>query len=478
MRERMSRHLGLITALSASAPNAPAHLAALAAGQPPPGSLPPEFSWHDYAIFLLSMAAEIEHSLMVQYLYAAWSLGGPQVPPQSRNDVLEWQRIILGIAKEEMGHLVTVQNVLKLIGGPLHLDREDYPWISGFYPYAFTLEPLSTRSLAKYVVAESPDVWPSDVPEAERKTIQDLAREDAQQEVARVGALYQSMIEILSDPVKIPDNLFHAESYPFQSSWDEWGRGYAAGARGSTAQTAPDVLVLRAASRTDAVSALRAVAEQGEAVKLIVANSQESHFSRFLAVYRAVSKVTGFSPALPLPHDPRVQGLGSTDEGAVIKHPEARLWGGLFNLRYRMLLAYLAHAFRLSDNPAQNATPGRRGQVVNRIFGEMYNLKAITGLLVQLPLDNDLSQRAGPPFQMPYTLNFPSSEPDFWRLHRDLLEAAAAQIAALRGRTSGAARKYADTLRNADHQTAVEIDTILDAGRATSQYLRSTGSVR
>jgi hypothetical protein len=38
------------------------------------GAAPPEFSQREYAVFLLSMAAEIEHSLMVQYLYAAWGL--------------------------------------------------------------------------------------------------------------------------------------------------------------------------------------------------------------------------------------------------------------------------------------------------------------------------------------------------------------------------------------------------------------------
>ena len=479
MRTRMSRHLGLISAASARAPNAPLHLSALAAAHTaPPSGLPPEFSWHDYIIYLLSMAAEIEHSLMVQYLYAAYSLGGPQVPQRARNDVLEWQRIILGIAKEEMGHLVTVQNVLKLIGGPIHLDREDYPWVSGFYPYAFTLEPLSSRSLAKYVVAESPETWPSEVSEAERKEIEDLAREDAGHQVARVGALYTDIIDKLADQRRMPDHLFRAETYPFQASWDEWGRGYAAGARGSTPDTAPDVLVLRASSRTEAITALQSVAEQGEAPKLIVANKQDSHFSRFLTVYRKFSTASGFSPALPVPHDPRVPGLGSTDGGTLIVNAEAKLWGGLFNLRYRMLLAYLAHAFRLSDDPAQSTAPGRRGQVVNQIFGEMYNLKAIAGLLVGLPLDNDSSQRAGPPFQMPYTLNFPASEPDFWHLHLDLLDAAAAQLKELRGHTSGAGRHYADALCKADAATNVQINAVLSVGQTTSQFLRSTGSVR
>jgi rubrerythrin len=477
MRGRIVRHLGAISALSTARD---AHIAgaAKAAAMAVPADLPAEFSWHDYAIFLLSVAAEIEHSLMVQYLYAAYSIGGPQVPVQHRKDMLEWQRIILGIAKEEMGHLVTVQNVIKLLGGALHLDREDYPWASGFYPYAFTLEPLSRKSLAKYVVAESPETWPDDVSSAERKTIEDLAREDAEQDVARVGALYQRIREILSDPDKIPDAMFHPETYPFQASWDEWGRGYAAGARGSTSKTAPDVLVLRASSRTEAVAALAAVAEQGEAVTFIAADSEDSHFSRFLAVYRAFSKISAGVGVLPLAKDPRAPGIGAGSGGAVVEHPEARLWAALFNLRYRMLLSYLAHAFRLSDDPAQTIGPGRRGQVVNRIFGEMYHLKSIAGLLVQLPLKDDPGVRAGPPFQMPYTLSFPAAEPDFWQLHLDLLTAASAQLATICGKTSGPGGAYAETLRRADREAIVEIETILHTGPATARPLPSVGSVR
>ena len=51
-------------------------------GQEP--QLPPEFTWRDYTIFLLTIAAQIEHSLMVQYLYAAYSLGGSQAPEDQR----------------------------------------------------------------------------------------------------------------------------------------------------------------------------------------------------------------------------------------------------------------------------------------------------------------------------------------------------------------------------------------------------------
>jgi hypothetical protein len=85
-----------------------------------PGVLPPEFSWRDYVVMLLHVAAEIEHSLMVEYLFSAYAFGGPQVPSRFRKSVRRWQEIILGAAKEEMGHLMTVQNVLTaLVSSPL-----------------------------------------------------------------------------------------------------------------------------------------------------------------------------------------------------------------------------------------------------------------------------------------------------------------------------------------------------------------------
>src|SRR6266446_3884621 len=67
----------------------------------------PRLSPRDEIIFLLHTAAEIEHSLLVQYLYAAWS-----IPPNPADKLKKWRTTILGIAKQEMGHLMTVQNVL------------------------------------------------------------------------------------------------------------------------------------------------------------------------------------------------------------------------------------------------------------------------------------------------------------------------------------------------------------------------------
>jgi hypothetical protein len=283
------------------------------------------------------------------------------------------------------------------------------------------------------------------------------------------------MITLVSDSEKLPDSLFRPETYPYQASWDEWGRGYTAGARGATAKSAPDVLVMRAASRTQAMAALKAIAEQGEAVDVSQA-TEDSHFRRFLQVYREFSK-SSLPAILPVATDPRAPGLGAGDGGSVISNPQAVGWAGLFNLRYRMLLAWLAHAFQLSDDPAQTDAPGRRGQVLNRVFAEMYNLKTIAGLLVRPPLAEDPGQRAGPPFQMPYSLNYPADEVDFWRLHLDLVEASDAQRSAL-PTTDTAGLAYARALGEADRLTRLEIEAILSRDNAPAQYLRSMRSGR
>jgi hypothetical protein len=94
----------------------------------------------EQAVVLLTAAAEIEHALMVQYLYAAYSL---RVPPQDAPadaDVAQWKRILIQIAREEMAHLASVENLLRLIGGPLNFEREQSPYRSGLYPFRFRLE--------------------------------------------------------------------------------------------------------------------------------------------------------------------------------------------------------------------------------------------------------------------------------------------------------------------------------------------------
>lgn len=502
---QMKRHLGAVraalprTARSPQSSPAPlssrsANLAqtrALKAMPAPETLLNLEFSPRDYISYLLSIDAEIEHCLMVQYLYAAYSVGGPSVPDHQRAMVRGWQEVILGIAKEEMGHLMSVQNVLRVIGAPLHLEREDYPWDMPFYPFPFVLEPLSMDSLAKYVYTESPIKWVGGQLGEEIRTAVEAQADDPH----KVGELFALLLHLLQDPDYLPDSAFQPETRPCQANWAEWGRSYAGGNRGNSsgagpAQT-PDVLVVPVTCRDDVVQALTAISEQGEATL----GSQPSHFVRFFQIWcemrNAIAREpvspelwasacppdfepdtwAGFYPkragipvigaawspsrqvainpyvALDPEYEPELGGAPSTH----ITNTESALWATLHNLRYRMLLTYLIHTFTLYGglNAAGSITP--RGAIVNATFGEMYNLRAISEILMNSQVSDDPADGfAGPPFQMPYTLNSPFGEANRWRAHLDLLTAAEGLISVLLDIAPPARHTYLHSLREAD----------------------------
>jgi ferritin-like protein len=443
--------------------------------------LPSGFSGHDYAVYLLHIAAEIEHVLMVQYLYAAYSLGGPQVPEGRRSDVQRWRDVILDIAKEEMAHLITVENLLRLLGAPLNLDRRDYPWDAPFFPFPFNLEPLSRASLARYVITERPEEWPADVSAEEQREIEHLANAGESETVKRVGVLYDLMIKVIGDHALVPDALFQADTLPYQASWEEWGRGYRGGAKGTAdGNGKPPVLLIGTAySRESAVQALHAVAEQGEAPHIDPGAGERSHFRRFLRLYREFPKEgADWSPVADIPLNPRTMGGKLPIEGTTyIANKHSRHWADLFNLRYRMLLLYLSHAYRVSGMGNRHADSKARGMLVHRTFGEMYNLRAVSQILMQLPLcDPADERRAGPPFEMPYSITLPAVEHDCWLLHMDLLEASAALIRKIEPGATARERDYLASLAGIDRETMSAIAALMGIDAAVA--LRRAGSAK
>jgi hypothetical protein len=152
-------------------------------------------------IRLLQHASEIEHGLMAQYLYAAFSVkpayqkiagfGNPNA-----ND-------LLGVALQEMQHLAAVNRLLVELGSAPHLARQDFPHEPEIYPFAFELQPLSRGSLAKYVYCEAP-VDATDPrlvrTEADRKFHAVLMQElGPAARINHVGSLYKAILSTLDE---------------------------------------------------------------------------------------------------------------------------------------------------------------------------------------------------------------------------------------------------------------------------------------
>src|SRR5262249_21421744 len=93
-------------------------------------------------IYMLCLAAELEHAIMCQYLYAAFSL--KQTLEEGLTSaqlaaVDRWRQVVSHVATQEMLHLALVQNLLLSIGAAPHLSRPNLPPPPGRYPPTVSL---------------------------------------------------------------------------------------------------------------------------------------------------------------------------------------------------------------------------------------------------------------------------------------------------------------------------------------------------
>ena len=402
----------------------------------------------DEAALLLSVAAEVEHALMVQYLYAAYSVRDDSENHALRGRIKGIYQRLAQLAREEMGHLMTVQNLLHLIGAPLNFEREDSPFESQLYPFRFKLEPLSLHSLAKYITAERPADKPEELDAKTWQKLQDIAkiakRANDGRPIRHVGAIYTRLLELFEDGENgLQDHDFQTDRNDLQASWEDWGYD-----RDLSDDESRKVHVDSFASsdpatlRENAVKALEIIANQGEGFGSAI----DSHFERFLQLYDDFSQLKRegvefvWSVATnPSTIKPRNIEQGEQLEESIraafeqrgyIENDRTRSWGHLFNFRYRLLLAFLIHFLKITGSryletgkDKGDRTP--RGLLLLWSFDEMRHLKKIAQKMVRLPLrDRHDGMTAGAPFQLPYTLDLPERNRDRWRVHLDVVKAS------------------------------------------------------
>src|SRR5438105_5256781 len=88
-------------------------------------------------IYMLCEAAELEHGIMCQYLFAAFSMKQARSEGLTGDElaaVTRWRKQISHVATQEMLHLALVQNLLSAIGAAPHMTRPNLPHQAGHYP--------------------------------------------------------------------------------------------------------------------------------------------------------------------------------------------------------------------------------------------------------------------------------------------------------------------------------------------------------
>jgi len=394
----------------------------------------------DEAVFTLQVASEVEHAFLLQYLYAAYSLN-----PSAGQPVSDAFADIIEVAKQEMAHLITVQNLLIALGKSVDLNRENFPEHPDLYPFPAAVEPLSMDSLAKYVTAESPTLDQILDP-CDRKIAQAAAARAAeviQTKVNQVGTIYMKLYWLFQDgdqpqgPWMLPADAieefvtkygtgFHIKDNEFVSSATinnfaaikgEWGGD-------------PSVHVDPSYPRPSALAAIATITAQGEGPN--GSSGIKSHFQIFLDLYRAFPQFPA-NAVKDIPVNPTAgpSHVASPAPLNAITDAITALWAQLLNMRYQILLLDIAIGMSLD----RSKESGLRRTVLKTwaVGSEMAQFISPIAIGLTGKTRTSVGDRplfAGAPFELDDEI--PTPPCDRWKKQNTLIQKCAVTIGALR----------------------------------------------
>lgn len=155
---------------------------------------------------LLKEITEVEHSLMLQYLYAGFSLKSSfaSLAGDGRPDSTSF----IGVAVQEMQHLGSINKLLVALGASPSLDTQDFPFEVDIYPFPLQLEGLSRHSVAKYTYCEASPESVQPGAEADAVFVADLTRElKGEGRINHVGSVYGILVDLLQNVKKTERKL-------------------------------------------------------------------------------------------------------------------------------------------------------------------------------------------------------------------------------------------------------------------------------
>jgi CDGSH-type Zn-finger protein/uncharacterized Fe-S cluster protein YjdI len=303
-------------------------------------------------VHLLYEAAELEHTLMCTYLYAAFSLrSGPDdgLAGEEAEAVARWQKVILRVAIEEMAHLSAVWNITAALGGAPRFGRGNFPLDAGLLPAGIVVKlvPFGEAALQHFIHLERPE----GSGEAEGSGFEasfPFTRAIAKPRLTpmpvdyeTVGTFYALLGSQLEAFVAA-----HGEALAFcgnpalQLSESEVGL---AGVR--------PVICLKTA-----LAAFKLIVAQGEGAAL---ESADSHYQRFLAIRTELAAIKAnnptFSPAYPAAHNPVLRRPMHSTGRVFIEDEVAAQTVDLANSGYGLMLRLLAYAFTLERPSPEKA---------------------------------------------------------------------------------------------------------------------------
>lgn len=370
----------------------------------------------------LCEAAEVEHNLMCVYLYAAFSLKDSEsdgLSPAQAEAVKRWRSAIMGVAREEMVHLLVVSNLLTALGGSAHFGRMNFPIPPGMLPadMLVRLAPFDRDTLQHFIWLERPENV-NEAMGAGFEPVQHYVRGRSEGErlmphaidYPTVGALY----------ARIEEDL---EALAVRMGEPGLFIGDPEGQIDSRFVSLPGVT--RVICIKSARAALQAIVAQGEGSRV---GHESSHYQRFCAIreeYDALLAADpGFAPARAVAHNP-VMRRPPTPEGKVwIEAPKAAETVDLANALYIHMLRLLIQAFGRPGGAEEKSA------LIDAAIDLMFAIVPVAEHATTLPAkNNDGSCNAGMSFAMMRSLSPLPYGAAEWRMLAERLNELAAGAA-------------------------------------------------
>jgi CDGSH-type Zn-finger protein/truncated hemoglobin YjbI len=387
------------------------------------GLAPPEapivIEHREALIYMLCEAAELEHGIMCQYLYAAFSLKQSAAEGLTAGEaaaVGEWRKRILHIAAQEMLHLSLVQNLLTAIGGAPHMSRPNFPHPASHYPAGvhLALVPFGEAALRHFMFLERPEGMA--LHDAEGLAAFHRAAPAVQagdivpraQDFATVGHLYRSIEAGIAHLAgKFGERWLFVGPRRAQATQQYFGW--------------PELIAV-----TDIASAQRAIdeiLEQGEGPR---GEWRDAHFGQFVEILDEFEQLRqanrAFDPVRPVV-TVNVRPSEHDTEVPLVTDPLTRRVMDLFNVCYEVLLTMLQRFFAHTEE-TEPQLKALADASVNLMFQA---IKPLGDLVTTLPAGPEYPGRtAGPSFELFYESDYvlPHQEAAWILLTERIREAA------------------------------------------------------
>jgi hypothetical protein len=352
-------------------------------------------------IYTLGKAAELEHLVMLQYLFAAFSLKQTVeegLTPEQLAAAQRWRTTLLAIGGQEMLHLALVQNLLTAVGAAPRLARPNFPMPAYAYPAGVRIElvPFGEAALRHFAFLERPDGMHVEDAEGFEAIAQAMALpHDGPDEIVpqlqefdTIGQLYRSIqagLEYLAQGLG-PERLFIGP--PSAQATEEHFRW-------------PELVAV-----TDLDSARQAIdtiVEQGEGAR---GEWRDAHFGRLLGILDEYLELKGADPGFEPARPVVAANVRPQQTGVVvplITDPGTTRAMDLLNVVYEVLLQLLSRYFAHT-----NESPEQLKVLADVSVGLMYTAIAPLGTVVTtLPVGPHLpGSTAGPGFELFYQVDY------------------------------------------------------------------------